>query len=97
MPAKYLGQRSGLLTFHGSMLIVHLMAVLFISMDMDIGVIVCISLYLCCHIAGIGGLYWVHAIETTVDAIKSLATINFFFMEMVLSVATPLLIYHLGV
>ena len=97
MPAKYLGQRSGLLTFHGSMLIVHLMTVFFISMDIDIGVVVCISLYLCCFNAGIGGLYWVHATETTVDAINGLAILNVFFMMMVLSVATPLLIYHLGV
>ena len=79
------------------MLVVHLMTVFFIAMDIDIGVVVCISLYLCCFNAGIGGLYWVHATETTVDAINGLAILNVFFMMMLLSVATPLLIFYLGV
>ena len=85
------------MSFHSLMLAVHLLTVMFISLEIDIGVVICMSLYMCMFNCGIGCVFWVHAAETTVDAMNGLAILNVFAMMTLLSIVTPMLIYALGV
>lgn len=64
---------------------------------MDYGVVACLAAYLLAYTMTIGSVFFVHAAETTVNAINGLALQSLFMWILVLSILSPIMINETGI
>lgn len=97
VPTKVGGMRGGMLTMHSIILVLHCLAAIFSYFSIDMGVVICIGVYLFCFSIGIGNMFFVYVTDTTVDCINGMAQQNLYMLILILSAVSPIMVESLGV
>lgn len=91
LTVKHIGRRTLLLIGHLLLTFIHLFVALFNILNIDIGVLIMILLFMLVYMNTSGPVAWIYATETCTDAGLGINRFMLYFTVILLSMGTPVL------